>query len=73
VALNAPKLADLMNSNPIVAMKSSGTNFSTVVTIWVIAMFRTPDRLITAGIHSPNNAITIDQIVACSGFQNTST
>src|SRR4051812_48840076 len=30
-ALNSPKLADLMNNSPTVAMNSSGTNFSTVV------------------------------------------
>jgi hypothetical protein len=62
-----------MNSSPTVAMNSSGTNFSTVVTIWVTAMLRTPDRLTAAGIHKPSRAMTIDQALAWPVFQNTST
>ena len=34
LALKGPKFADLTNTRPTVAMNSSGTNFSTVVTIW---------------------------------------
>jgi len=44
-----------------------------VKTICVTAMFRSPDRLTRAGIHSPVNAMTIDQPTWCSVFTNTST
>lgn len=54
-------------------MNSRGMNFSTVVMFWVMAMFRTPERLMTAGIHRPAMAITTDQSLACPVFQKTST
>ena len=34
-------------------MNASAANLMTVVTAWTEPMFFTPDRLITAGIHSP--------------------
>ena len=67
------KFADFTKTRPTVAMNSSGTIFSTVKTICVTAMFRSPDRLTRAGIHSPVNAMTIDQPTWCSVFTNTST
>src|SRR3954471_18202752 len=72
-ALNSPKLADLMNSSPTVAMNSSGTNFSTVVSSSTTERLRIPARLMTAGNHSPTRAITIDHALACELFQKTST
>src|SRR3954471_5388530 len=72
-ALNSPKLADLMNSSPTVAMNSSGTNFSTVVTICTTDRLRIPARLTAAGTHRPASAIRIDQPLACDVFPNTST
>jgi hypothetical protein len=62
-----------MNSRPTVAMNNSGMNFSTVVTTWAAAKFRSPDRLTSAGSHSPIMAMTMDQDLACPLFQNTST
>src|SRR5664279_2217165 len=67
------KLCTLMKSNPNVAMNSSGRNLRTVVTIWVTAMVRTPERLIRAGTHRPIKAIRTDQPLAWPLFQNTST
>src|SRR6516162_1275316 len=36
-------------------MKPTATNLITVVTAWTEPMFFTPDRLMTAGIHSPTS------------------
>src|SRR6516164_2287993 len=47
------KLAPLMKNRPTVEMNASAANLMTVVTAWTEPMFFTPDRLITAGIHSP--------------------
>ena len=73
LALKGPKLSALMNSSPTVAMNSSGTNFRTVVAIWSTAVLRTPLRLTIAGIHRPAMAMAMDQPVAWSLFQKTST
>jgi len=69
----AGELCALTNSRPSAAVNSSGRIFRTVLTFWVTAMLRTPARLMIAGIHRPAIAMTIDQAVVWSLFQNTST
>ncbi len=73
LTLKGPKFADFTKTRPTVAMNSSGTIFNTVNTICVTAMLRSPDRLTSAGIHRPANAITMDQPTWCSVLTNTST
>src|SRR5262249_19331979 len=53
LGLNAPKLADLMNSTPTVAINPGATNFRAVVTTCTAAKLRSPARFTAAGIHSP--------------------
>ena len=72
-ALNAPKFPALMNSSPTVAMNSSGTNLTTVVTSCAAPMLRTPERFTIAGTHRPAIAIAIDHPVEWPLFQKTST
>ena len=55
------KLALLTKNSPTVDMRASGTNLKIVVHSWKAPMFRTPVRLIAAGIHRPVRAIRIDQ------------
>lgn len=71
--LKEPKLCASTNSSPTVAMKTSGMNFSTVVITWKAPMFRTPVRLIAAGIHSPTSAMSTDIAVRWPVLTNTST
>lgn len=49
-----------MKNSPMVAMNTSGTSFSTVVTIWKPPRFRTPEMLMIAGSQSPTVAIAIE-------------
>ena len=48
-------------------------NFSTVVQTWNEPMFRTPVRLIIAGIHRPTSAMAIDQPTTLPLFRKCST
>ncbi len=58
------KFALLMKNRPTVDMNASTTNLITVVTTWTEPMFLTPDRLITAGIHSPiSTSSTVTHLV----------
>jgi hypothetical protein len=57
LALNGPKLAVSMNSQPRVPTTSRGTNFSTTLTFWTQAICRMPARLTIAGIHRPVRAM----------------
>ncbi len=56
-ALNGPKLADWTKKNPNVPTSSRGRNFKTTVTFWNQAIWRTPARLMAAGIQSPVRAM----------------
>ena len=56
-ALNGPKFAFVTKNQPRVPTNSNGANLRTVVTVWTIAICRTPARLIAAGIQSPHMAI----------------
>src|SRR6516165_8519672 len=55
-------------------MNASATNFTTVVTTCTEPMFLTPDRLITAGIHSPTstssteNSLLWPVLMKCSTY-----
>ena len=62
-----------MKNSPTVAMMASGMNFSTVVQTWNEPMFRTPVRLMTAGIHRPTSAMAIDQPTTLPLFRKCST
>lgn len=73
LALKVPKLCGSMNSSPTVAMKRSGTNFSTVVTTWNAPMLRTPVRLIAAAVQSPPRASPMEIHVLWPVLTNTST
>jgi hypothetical protein len=46
LALNGSKLSSLRKNRPMVAMASSGTSLSTVVTAWTSPPWRTPRALI---------------------------
>ena len=54
-------------------MIASGMNFRTVVHTWKAPMFRTPVRLIIAGIQRPTRAMAIDQPMTLPLFRKCST
>src|SRR6266516_5911821 len=55
LAFQGVKLALLIKNRPTIDTNASAANLITVVTTWTEPMFLTPDRLITAGIHSPTS------------------
>src|SRR5215469_9667461 len=54
-------------------MNPTAKNFRIVVTTCIRPMFLTPERLITAGTHSPTSTSRIDQILLCPVLTNCST
>ena len=67
------KLALEMKNRPTVDMNASAANLTTVVTTWTEPMFLTPDRLITAGIHSPTSTSSTENSLLCPVLMKCST